>query len=157
MKKVHYALGALMAMPALGMVAPAAHAATAAPQTPQKAAKAVILGHRASPDANCAALYSNTSTANALHGRIYYGNNRCLRAQSAYITKELNGLAERIRFYGAGGAAIGQSFDSYGTQGGGRTTFSTVPDMGGVYQVCQAIVLKSNHNVVEDGPVCENT
>jgi hypothetical protein len=159
MKKVRYklgALGALGAVPALGLAAPVAHAATT--QLPRETAKTVVLSRGDTPAANCRALYNNHQNSNHLTGHVYYGNNQCLFLQSAvYGMSGISSLWERVRFYGASGQqVIPQRFVTYGSQSGGKTTFESTPDVGGVYKVCQAIVPKSNTTKVLGGPVCES-
>jgi hypothetical protein len=152
MKKVRYALGALgMAPAALGLLVPAANAATAQPQAPKHPVKTVSLRNDAL--IVCGSGSSKTGSGNGLHAIVKY-QGHCVHFQSAHINIEHNSLTERIRFYNSVGGRIQQNKIG-GHQGGGRTTFKSSPNITGVYQICEALVLNGTSKVVY-GPACEN-
>jgi hypothetical protein len=158
MKKVrYYAVGALGAVPALGLMTPAANAATTVAHSPKSAAKTVSLKHIATPSnplVTCGTTNSKTGSGNGLHGFILY-QNHCVRYQEAHINHGQTGLTERVRYYSAGGGRIHQSRLA-GVISGGKTFFSDSPNVTGAYKVCQALVFNGTSTVAY-GPTCETT
>ncbi len=166
MKKVRYAIGAIGAVPALGLVmTPAAHAAPAPAQAAHPArdvAKRVSLTHTGAagvvtPAITCQTTTITTATANGLHGRAAH-NGTCLAVQSAWITHAQTGLTERVRVYNTHNSLVYTGWlhgRIYTSSNNSLTAFGSSPNIPNVGKVCEALVANSNHNVVKYGQVCE--
>lgn len=154
-KKVRYAIGAIGAVPALGLMAPAANAAPIAAHAQKTGTKTVALrGAVRGPSGVHAESAHTGGSANNLHGEMIYSG-RTIITQQAYIRTQKSGLTERARYYSAGGTMLHSSRNG-GTQEGGLTVFDGSPNFGGVYKACFALVL-NNTNTVKYGPVCLDT
>jgi hypothetical protein len=157
MKRVRYAIGALGMAPALGLMIPAAaHAAATAPQAPQGAGKTVSLEQRTSPLVTCGNGHYKTTlnNANNFRGTIHYSGT-CIRSQQAVLYFSKKGLTERTRFYSGGGTLERTTWQA-GHIFRGFTSWYSLPNMY-AHEVCEALVLNSNHNTVKYGPDCETT
>jgi len=158
MKKVRV-LGLVGLAPvAMGAVLPAVNASAAATHSPRAGTKTVSLmtDERAeSPLASCkyGRVQYATSTHTHLTAHISYSH-RCIDMQRAILNKDQTGLAERTRYYSAGGTRELQTYTG-GNLLNGSTSWTTFPEIF-AYQVCQALVLNTNHNSVKYGPVCED-
>jgi hypothetical protein len=162
MKKVHVlgVVGVAPIVAGLGMAIPAANASTTAGHGPRDGVKTVSLRHRDAPQAaplnNCGAALEQeaTSTHGHLRGLIHYSH-RCINQQYVSLKETQTGLTERARFYSYDGTRELQTWNAGGIHIiGGYTSFGSYPNVN-AYEVCEAIVLNSNHNDVKYGPVCE--
>jgi hypothetical protein len=157
-KKVR-ALGLVGLAPvAMGFALPAQNAMAAATHSPRTGAKTVSLigdGRSQAPLITCGFNHvkRNTSTRGYLTGQISYSH-RCIGGQTATLGKRQAGLTERIRFYSKNGTRE-HSYLEPGTIETSTTYFLSFPNIE-AYQVCQALIANSNHNVVKYGPVCED-
>jgi hypothetical protein len=157
MKKVRYAIGAAGVAPALGLMIPAANAATTVTHAPKQATKTVSLAHGTIPLLTCHATHSKHAlSAHAnLDGTIWWSGALCVHEQQAFLYKHQTGLTERVRYYSGGGALEYTGWQA-GHLGFTSTSFSSHPSIY-AHEVCQALVLNTNHNTVKYGPVCETT
>ncbi len=161
MKKVRYAIGAIGAVPALGLVmTPAAHAAPAhaqAAQPARDAAKRVSLTQTGAtggvtPAITCGTANTATATANGLHALDKY-TGTCVHWQQAWISHSQTGLTEHVQFYSRYGTRIYQAWRN-GTIFV-TTSFWSTANIAGATRVCQTLVANANHADVKYGPVCE--
>jgi hypothetical protein len=158
MKKVRV-LGLVGLAPvAVGVALPGANASAAVTHSAKVGTKTVSLTHdeRAeSPLITCgyADVKDHTSTHGYLTGQISYSH-RCIGGQTARLGKRQTGLTERIRFYSKNGTRLHSNW-TQGTIHTSSTYFLSFPNIQ-AFQVCQALVANSNHNVVKYGPVCED-
>lgn len=158
MKKVR-TLGLVgLAPTVMGLAFPAADARAPATHSPRTGAKTVSLWQggqpRTAPLASCTygrAKYA-TSTHAHLTAHISYSH-RCIDKQEALLDHDQTGLTERTRYYSFNGARELQTYTG-GNLLNGSTSWTTFPEIY-AYQVCQALVANSNHNLVRYGPVCE--
>lgn len=151
MKKVRYLIGAVGAVPALGVLAPAASAA--------------VSRRDAQPNIQCTigGLYQRSAHVgtgqNKFTGRIFFGRTgdvHCLYAIGGWIDHSQTGLSMRARAYWHGN----KNFEKYVPGAisfpfGSSTTFSTRSINKDASQACEALVYTTNHNKVAYGPVCE--
>ena len=157
MKKVR-ALGMVGLVPVMGLAFPAANGTAPVTHNPRTGDKTVSLwpGGRArsAPLVTCGArLFKyGTSTHGHLTGNISYSH-RCIGGQVARLNLRQAGLTERARFYSRNGARELQTWNA-GTIEVSSTYFHSFPNIY-AYQVCEALVANSNHNLVKYGPACE--
>jgi hypothetical protein len=154
MKKVRYALGAVGAVPALGLMLPAANAMPAAPHVTKGASKTVSLGHGSRPLVGCGHGHTKYTQKGPLGGQIGYSGTTCIHSQWAILYKKQTGLTERARFYSGGGYLERTTWQAGKISTSHTTFFSSVPNLN-ARQVCEALVANGNHNDVKYGPVCE--
>jgi hypothetical protein len=153
MKKVRYALGALGAVPALGLAAPAATATTHAPPT-------VKGRHGAQVPAitTCNARHLGNYTYGMSGNIVYSRYNGCIGEAwgRIFIQPPPTGLWMRVKFY-ANGAAFKTNMNKNGHIGHSSIHWSSNPFVKGVQQVCEAVVPSTAPSRVLYGPVCEPT
>jgi hypothetical protein len=158
MKKVRV-LGLVGLAPvAVGVALPGANASAAVTHSSKVGTKTVSLikDERAeSPLASCnyGRVQYATSTHAHLSAHISYSH-RCIRLQRAILDRDQTGLTERTRYYSGGGTRELQTYTG-GDLLAGETSWTTAPEIF-AYQVCQALVLNTNHNSVKYGPICED-
>lgn len=163
-KKVRLAIGTVGGASALGMMVTgtAAHAAsTTGRPSAGSEGKIVLLTHRnarVGPDAECGVNAAASGHGGNLTGAIEY-NGDCVGFQSAVINGHISGLTERVRFWTDGvlkATIFNTRPGTFSTSSGGLefTRFWSSP-YEHVSEVCEALVLNTNHSKVRYGPACE--
>ena len=160
MKKVHlWGVVGLAPAAAVGLAVPAANAATAATHTPKKPVKAVSLKRANAPLVTCGFSHHKSGAWNShnvrMSGGIQWGGTLCVKVQWLHLQSRRAGLTERVRYYSGGGALEHTAWV------GGTLIFSTASFLSNpsiyAHEVCQALVLNTNHNTVKFGPHCWTT
>ena len=90
-----------------------------------------------------------------MSGGIQWGGALCVKVQWLHLQSRRAGLTERVRYYSGGGALEHTAWV------GGTLIFSTASFLSNpsiyAHEVCQALVLNTNHNTVKFGPHCWTT
>lgn len=161
LKKVHV-MGALGAAPlAMALAWPAMNAAAAvtngAAHGSGSAAKKVLAFRgddpQRTPLAVCGSshIVRHVSAGGQFSTSIGYSNS-CVHYQAARLGHKAANLTERVKYYSKNGA-LERTVFVHGNTFGSSTFFSSTPNIH-AHQVCQALVLTSNHNTVKYGPIC---
>lgn len=153
MKKVRYAIGALGAVPALGLMMPTANAAAAVTHTPGKAGKTVSLEHSKMARVDtCGSGHHKTASKGIFEGEVFYSGS-CMHETEGILGKAQTGLTMRTRLYSVNGTKNYSHFVGGSIVGNATFFFDKVSKVD--HEACEALVANSNHTDVKYGPVCE--
>jgi hypothetical protein len=147
MKRVRYLIGAVGAVPALGVIAPTAAAAAQPASATPAAAKM------------CATDYHHSTRGAANFGGYdYFGtptDRHCLWEARGTITRSQVGLEMRARAYWKGNQIYQRYVHGTIIPFSGVTSFYITSINRDASKVCEALVYSTNTNRVAYGPVCE--
>ena len=165
MKKVRYALGAVGAVPAIGLMAPVTTAAVNAPAQ-KTTAKTVSLRHSSASPAATGCTGSTKATATAMSAKLTFWHTfhpaydtSCIgTVDTSFFGVVYNASSDRVRIYARSLGGKKHLIHTYWKHHASAHFFSVGVHTSFGYppiQVCTAAV-NTNTSVVEQGPLCKS-